>query len=122
LKSKCNFVYLDFIKLSNECDTFNLQTIGQLAERLAEREQIFTVQLAEKERAIEILTTQIEARQQEIQNLTAQLHEIKREIEGIKNSRSWRYTLFFRRLSEILHRNTGISKSDNPLSSNLEYK
>ncbi|HKB44641.1 MAG TPA: glycosyltransferase [Chitinophagaceae bacterium] len=110
LKSKCNFVYLDFIKLSNECDTFNLQTIGQLAERLAEREQIFTVQLAEKERAIEILTTQIEARQQEIQNLTAQLHEIKREIEGIKNSRSWRYTLFFRRLSEILHRNTGISK------------
>lgn len=88
LRSKCNFVHLDFIKLSTECDVFNLHSLEQLIE---ERQKINR------------LTGYIEERGQEMQKLITQLHGTEAEIAGIKNSRSWRYTEIFRRLQNMFH-------------------
>lgn len=85
LENECNFTYLDFIKLSTECDMFNLDSLEQLSQE------------------IHRLTGYIKERDQEMQNLIAQLRGTEAEIAGIKNSRSWRYTEYFRRLQKIFH-------------------
>ena len=94
LKSKCNFTYLDFARLSSECDSFNLQVV----EELSRREQALSAYLVDREQTIQALTAQIVERQQEVQGLTAHLQEITGELEGIKNSRYWRYAQFLRQL------------------------
>lgn len=85
LENKCNFTYLDFIKLSTECDVFNLHSLDALRQE------------------IQRLTGYIEERDQEMQDLVAQLHTTEAEIDEIKNSRSWRYTEFFRRIQKMFH-------------------
>jgi glycosyltransferase involved in cell wall biosynthesis len=97
LKNNCNFTYFDFLKLSTEYDPFNLQHLQQLVERGKTIEALMA-QIDGNHKTIETLTAHIEERQREAQSLIAQLHETERELEGIKSTRSWRYTQFLRHL------------------------
>jgi glycosyltransferase involved in cell wall biosynthesis len=99
LENHCNFAHLDFLKLSNECDPFNLQ-------QLAEREHIIEVlnaELAGKQQIIEDLAAQLEEKKLQAQNLFTQLIATQKELAEIKNSASWRYTAFLRQIWEKLH-------------------
>lgn len=99
LEHQCNFTYRDFLKLANDCDPFNLQ---QLAER--ERNiEILVDEIAGKQQIIESLDFRLEETQKQAQNLFNQLLETQKELEGIKNSRSWRYTAFLRQIRGKLH-------------------
>ena len=99
LEKLCSFTYAEFLKLSNECDPFNLQL-------LAEREHTIETLLGEttgKQQIIETLATQLEEKERQAQDLFTQLIETQRELEGIKNSRSWRYTRILRQIRGKLH-------------------
>jgi glycosyltransferase involved in cell wall biosynthesis len=109
LEDHCNFNYRDFLKLSNECDPFNLQQLSEREQTIelltAEKEQIIELLTAEKEQIIELLMAEIARNRQTIEALGVQLEEkqqqaqeTQRELERIKNSRFWRYTAFLRQI------------------------
>jgi len=73
---------------------------------LAEREHTIETLLGEttgKQQIIETLATQLEEKERQAQDLFTQLIETQRELEGIKNSRSWRYTRILRQIRGKLH-------------------
>jgi glycosyltransferase involved in cell wall biosynthesis len=95
LKTQCDFTYLDFIKLSNECDLFNLRAFNELDKKSRFIETLI------QER--EILIQERETLIQERETLIQERETLIQEIEKIKSSRSW---LFIQRLRQLLARFT----------------
>ena len=88
LEENCNFTYRDFINLTSQCDTFNVEALESVVQ---------------KEQAVKTLMTQLDERQQTIQLLSKEMYGIEQELESIKNSRSWRYVEFLKRFWGNLH-------------------
>lgn len=100
LEQQYNFTFRDFLKLSTECDPFNLllladreQTIQTLlAEKeqtaemlLAEKERAVTMLIQEKEQTAAMLLAEITGYQQTIETLAAQLTGSHQTIEALTN-------------------------------------
>jgi glycosyltransferase involved in cell wall biosynthesis len=88
LEENCNFTYRDFIDISSQCDSSNLEALETLAQ---------------KEQAIKTSMIQLDERQQTIQILSEEVHRLGQELKAIKNSRSWRYVEFFKSFWGNLH-------------------
>jgi hypothetical protein len=96
LETQYKFTFRDFLKLSTECDPFNLQLLADREQTiqtlLTDKEQTVAMLLAEKERAVAMLAAEkeqtaamllaeITGYQQTIETLAVQIEVLNSELE-----------------------------------------